>query len=115
MTWDEAKTKLHRCQCECPSVSIYAEEDNSGRRWAECEFCHKQSDSSTEPADVVRGWNERGGPCSECDGTCDEPEDDLCAECWDRATHRRSNPSVLLPHAPCGKEQRVVGSRDGDK
>ena len=25
------------------------------------------------------------------------------------------NPSVLLPHAPCGKEQRVVGSRDGDK
>jgi len=27
----------------------------------------------------------------------------------------RHNPSVLLPHAPCGKEQRVVGSRDGDK
>lgn len=23
------------------------------------------------------------------------------------------NPSVLLPHAPCGKEQRVVGGQNG--
>jgi L-rhamnose mutarotase len=98
MTWDEAKTMLHSCQCGCPSVSIYSQGNDDCLCYAECEFCHKTSESSMEPSDVVRSWNERGGPCSECDGTCDEPEDDLCAACWDRATHRR--PNSLNPLTP---------------
>ena len=86
--WEGIEKDLHNCKCGCPSVAVYAEEDGSGRRFAECCYCGEQGESSRERADVVNSWNLRGGPCSECDGTCDEPEDDLCAECWNKGTSR---------------------------
>lgn len=34
---------------------------------------------------VIEEWNRRGHKCLDCDELCDEPEDEICAECSDRS------------------------------
>jgi len=79
--WDEAEKKLRPCTCDNPTVKIYSEGIETAKRYAECLFCHKTSESSFYPADVLRDWNLRGHKCLDCDERCDELEDEICADC----------------------------------